>query len=117
VYHNAHLKIGQYVEYDIIVTQEFDDWLESESIITRRRVKARIDNVAIGHFGLHKRFDGLIELKWLNGLRVYMFIWESTVIVALNGGNKNGQSYDIQKTKKIQSEILTGVRTLLKPRT
>jgi len=37
VHYDAHLKIGQYVEYDIIVTEEFDDWLESESITTHRQ--------------------------------------------------------------------------------
>lgn len=112
---SAHLTIGPQVEYDIIVTEEFDDWLESMPIAMRRRVMSRLDHALIGHFGLHNRFDGLIEVKWLNGLRVYTFIWESTVIVVLTGGNKNGQSYDIKKAKKIQTEILEGVRTVLKP--
>jgi putative addiction module killer protein len=92
VHFNAHLKIGQDVEYDLVLTQEFKIWLEAEPIGIRRRIKARLDNVLIGHFGLHKRFDGLFELKWHNGIRVYFFIWKSTVIVVLKGGNKNGQS-------------------------
>ena len=117
MHYNAHLRIGQHVEYDLVLTEEFKNWLETAPIGIRRRIKARLDHVIIGHFGLHKRFDELIELKWLNGIRVYFFIWESTVIIVLNGGNKNGQSYDIQKAKKIQTDILNGVRTIFKPGT
>jgi putative component of toxin-antitoxin plasmid stabilization module len=43
---------------------------------------------------------GLIELKWLNGIRVYTFMWGTAIVVALHGGNKNGQSRDIKKSKK-----------------
>jgi putative addiction module killer protein len=105
------------VKYEIAMTTEFKDWLDSLTIKMRGRVEIRLDFVSTGHLGMHKRFDELIELKWFNGVRVYVFIFESKVIVALNGGNKNGQSYDIKKDKKIQTHILNGVQTLYKPGT
>ena len=56
----------------------------------------------------------MIELRWLNGTRVYSFMWGSAIVVALYGGNKNAQSRDIQKAKKIRDEVLDGTRTLHK---
>lgn len=32
-----------------------------------------MDMLTLGHFGDHKRFEGLIELRWKNGTRVYSF--------------------------------------------
>ncbi len=95
-------------------TDEFEFWLSRLPPKTRTLVKARLDLIAIGHFGNHKRFDGLIELKWLSGMRVYMFMWSNVVIVALYGGNKNGQSKDIKKAKKIREEVFEGTRTIYK---
>jgi putative addiction module killer protein len=99
---------------DVLRTDEFDSWLDEQQPKLRTLVLARLDLVSIGHFGNHKRFEGLIELKWLNGTRVYTFMWGTAVVVALYGGNKNGQSRDIKKAKKIRDEVLEGTRTLHK---
>ncbi|MFH0799697.1 MAG: type II toxin-antitoxin system RelE/ParE family toxin [Pseudomonadota bacterium] len=77
-------------------------------------VLARLDMVSIGHFGDHKRFEGLLELRWLNGTRVYGFFWGASIVIALYGGNKNAQARDIKKAKKIRDEVLDGTRTVLK---
>ena len=82
---------------------------------TRAIVIARLDMISIGHFGDHKRFDGLIELRWFNGTRVYSFMWGDSIVVAVYGGNKNGQSRDIKKAKKIRDEVLEGARAIHKP--
>lgn len=99
---------------EVLKTEEFEDWLESQPPKVRTVIKARLDLISIGHFGNHKRFEGLIELKWLNGIRVYTFMWGAAVVVALYGGNKNGQSRDIKKAKKIRDEVLEGSRTVHK---
>ena len=59
-----------------------------------------------GHFGNHKKFQGLIELRWKNGLRVYLFMWGDAIVVAINGGSKNGQNKDINKAKKSATKSL-----------
>ncbi len=59
-----------------------------------------------------KRFEGLIELRWKNGTRIYSFMWGDAIIVALHGGNKNGQNYDIKKAKKIREKVLEGTYSL-----
>lgn len=102
------------MNYEIVKTAEFDAWLVLQQPKIRTKVEARLDFVSIGHFGDYKRFEGLIELRWKNGIRVYTFIWGSVVVVALNGGSKNGQDRDIKKAKKIKSEILEGVYSIRK---
>lgn len=98
----------------VLKTTEFDAWLDDQTPKTRTIILSRLDLVSLGHFGNHKRFEGLIELKWLNGIRVYTFMWGAALVVALYGGNKNGQNKDIQKAKKIRDEVLEGTRTFHK---
>ncbi len=61
-------------KYSILKTDEFNDWLNTQSPKLRTIILSRIDLISLGHFGNHKRFEGLIELKWLNGTRVYTFM-------------------------------------------
>ena len=60
--------------YDVLKTSEFESWFRSLPPKTRTIITARLDLIAVGHFGNHKRFEGLIELRWLNGTRVYSFL-------------------------------------------
>jgi putative addiction module killer protein len=98
--------------FRVLTTVEFDNWLEDQTPKTRTIIKARLDLISVGHFGDHKRFEGLIELRWVNGNRLYAFNWENSVIVALYGGTKHAQVRDIKKAKKIRDEIIKGIRTL-----
>ncbi len=98
----------------VLKTSEFEKWLSKLQRKHRAIILARLDLLSTGHFGDHKRFEGLIELRWKNGTRVYSFMWGEAIVVALNGGNKNGQDRDIKKAKKIRNEILEGARTVQK---
>jgi putative addiction module killer protein len=82
-------------------TPEFQAWLSEQDGLTVKRVRARLERVENeGHFGDHKHFADLTELRWKVGLRVYIAVIHPNVIVIL-GGNKNGQDKDIKKAKKI----------------
>ncbi len=50
-------------------------------------------------------FDGIIELKWKSGLRIYTARIGKVVIIVLAGGTKNGQSKDIKKAKKLLEKV------------
>jgi len=100
---------------EVLRTDEFDSWLSKQPPKTRAIILARLDMLTLGHFSDHKRFEGLIELRWKNGIRVYSFMWGDAVVIALNGGNKNGQDRDIKRAKKIRDEILEGTRPIQKP--
>lgn len=96
----------------VLKTVEFDRWMDCLPIKTRLIVTARLDLLALGHLGDHRRFDGLLELRWKNGHRVYGFFWGERFVVALVGGNKNGQQRDIKKAKRIRDEIIKGSRSV-----
>jgi putative addiction module killer protein len=102
------------IKLRVLRTSEFDKWLAKQQPKLRAIVTARLDLLSMGHFGDHKRFEGLIELRWKNGTRVYTFMWGEAIVVALNGGNKNAQKRDINKAKKIRNEILEGARSVQK---
>ena len=76
---HTQLKAG----YKILKTAEFQGWLNRLPAKSKSIVLARLDMLAIGHFGDHKRFDGLFELRWMNGTRLYGFFWQSNVVLVL----------------------------------
>ncbi len=92
--------------FTILKTNHFTDWFEEQDKETQARVQIRLDRIAIdGHFGVTNFFDGITELKWKSGLRVYTARLGGVVIVILAGGTKHGQSRDIKKAKKLLEEV------------
>ncbi len=100
------------VKFAILITDEFYEWKESLPLKIRSRIEIRLLYLAHGHFGDAKFFDGLIELRWRNGTRVYAFRQGQAIVVVLFGGSKHGQENDIQKSKSIRDEIVEGLRSL-----
>lgn len=97
---------GQEIVFDLLKTAEFKRWYEKQTIKVQVVIDARLQRIVFdGHFGTINKFDGLIELKWKSGLRVYTHRQDRKVLIILLGGNKNAQSYDIRKAKKILREI------------
>jgi putative addiction module killer protein len=91
------------VIYKIETTSEFNAWFMDQDDKIKGAIRARFSRIQeAGHFGIVKSVgDGVFEFKWKNGLRVYFGYLEKTRILVLLGGNKNGQSKDIKKAKKI----------------
>lgn len=88
------------MNYSIAQTQEFNDWLSSLPAKQQALVHARLARLEEGHLGLYRVLgDGLVELKWKNGLRVYFIRTSKSSIKCLLGGSKNGQKKDIQKAR------------------
>lgn len=97
------------VKYRLIKSSEYIIWYEMQSRKTQAIIDARFDRIQLdAHFGFINQFEGLIELKWTSGMRIYTFIHDRTLVVALSGGNKNGQDKDIKKAKKIREAFLRG---------
>ena len=89
--------------YKFYRSREYLDWLKREPHKVQVQIAERLSKVSLhGHFGDHKFLsDHIWELKWLNGRRLYYAYLAELDIVILLGGNKNGQSKDITKAKKI----------------
>jgi putative addiction module killer protein len=89
--------------YDIKKTSDFDEWYLEQDDKIRGLVTARFSRIEqAGHFG-HVRSvgDGVYELKWKIGLRVYFAYTGKTAIIVLLGGTKHGQKKDIKKAKSL----------------
>ena len=59
--------------YTIYNASEYDEWLDEQSVKSQVQVLSRISNIQDeGYFGDHKDVgDGICELRWKNGRRVY----------------------------------------------
>jgi putative addiction module killer protein len=71
-------------------TKEFQAWLSSLTIKEQFMVDARLDRIHnLEYFGDAKSLgNGLAELRWKNGWRVYFVKEKASIILLLNGGNK-----------------------------
>lgn len=94
------------MHYRFIKTPEYEKWLEEQTKKSQVQIAGRLSKIETdGHFGDHRDVgDDVSELKWRNGRRVYYAHIPEKNILLLLGGNKNGQSKDIHKAKKILKE-------------
>ncbi|MBA3954427.1 type II toxin-antitoxin system RelE/ParE family toxin [Candidatus Dependentiae bacterium] len=81
-------------------TEDFEDWFFNLTKKERLQITARLERItAYGHFGDSKFLgDGLYELRWKNGWRLYFVMIKDTLIL-LVGGHKNDQEKDIKKAR------------------
>ncbi len=92
----------------VIESSTFKRWIRRLRDRTAvARINARLRNITNGHFGdVRAVGDGISEMRIQSGpgYRVY-FIREGTeVVVLLCGGDKNSQSRDIKRAKRIARE-------------
>ena len=80
-------------------TPEFNDWFEGLNLKDQLQIDSRIQRIRDhAHFGDAKVLsEGLAELRWKNGRRVYFSKTGTVIILLLIGGLKNAQKKDIQK--------------------
>ena len=83
---------------------EFLEWLSGLSARSRAQVEARLLRIQESeHFGDARYLgDGLAELRWKSGIRVYFAKIEDRegkAVLLILGGTKNGQKKDISKTR------------------
>lgn len=87
------------------MTPEFSRWRDSLPLDLKRRVDARFDEFRFGHFGVSRALgDGLFELKWGNGMRVYFSRRRIGLVdsLVLWGGFKGTQDGDILKARRLK---------------
>lgn len=92
-----------YKPYTIYNTPEYGECLEEQTAKCQVQIRSRIAHIQDnGYFGDYKQLgDGVSELRWKNGRRVYFAQIPERTILLLLGGNKNGQNKDIHQAKKI----------------
>jgi putative addiction module killer protein len=91
-------------------TEEFIDWLkELRDVSARARIAKRIDRITHNNFGDTKSVgDNVSELRFPfgPGYRVYYTMKGEVVVILLCGGDKDSQSRDIERAKKLAREIM-----------
>ncbi len=89
--------------YRIVFDEFFLGWLVKQSGKSQSQVGKRLAIIKEhAHFGDHKCVDsvnGIYELRWKNGRRIYFVHRANNMILLLLGGKKNGQNRDIKKAK------------------
>src|ERR1700730_17796217 len=92
----------------------FEEWLSELADIRRQaKIAARINRLAAGNFGDCKSLgQGLYELRidWGPGYRVYYAMMGSASALLLCGGDKRGQSSDIEKAHAYLDDYETRTR-------
>ncbi|MDE0151792.1 MAG: type II toxin-antitoxin system RelE/ParE family toxin [Bdellovibrionales bacterium] len=88
---------------NILSTKEFSDWYKKITFREKVQVDARIARIEeYKHLGDWKYIsNGLAELRWKNGRRIYFVKLQSDTILLLTGGLKNEQKKDIKKAYKL----------------
>jgi putative addiction module killer protein len=80
-------------------TAQFDTWLRSlKDNIGKRRIQARLDMLALGHWGNCKPVgEGVTELRLHTGPGYRVYCWQdgAVVVVILCAGDKATQTRDI----------------------
>lgn len=90
-------------------SNEYLTWLHNLTNKEQAKAKARISRIENNeHFGIVKNLsEGLAELKWTNGWRIYFISIGHKKILLINGGHKNEQEKNIKKARIYIRRITT----------
>lgn len=84
----------------------FFDWLDSlkdKKII--KKIFNRLTSISAGNFGDHKSVgNGVKELRFKNGTRIYYGEEDNIIVILLIGGNKDSQEKDIKIAREYWQE-------------
>jgi len=88
---------------EVLTTEDFDQWYQNQMNKDRVQIDARIARIEeFNHLGDWKYLDdGIAELRWKGGRRVYFSKVGNRILLLLNGGLKNAQKKDIKKARGI----------------
>ena len=80
--------------------EPFVEWLYSlRDKLSQKRILVRLRRAEQGNYGDHKRFSGILELRFDfgKGYRVYCGEDGHSLVILLIGGDKSSQEKDIKK--------------------
>lgn len=82
--------------------KNFTKWYLKQAPSTKKRIDERLKKIAQeGHLGDFRYLgDGLSELKFNIGIRIYFFKTSITGLLLVGGSKKNDQNKTIQRIKK-----------------
>lgn len=88
------------------------DWYSSLDNSQKIMISKRLQRIKIDNYGDYKELgDGLKELRFKNGIRIYFIETENIIVLLFNGGDKKRQSKDIKKAKEYLAEYKERIKS------
>jgi putative addiction module killer protein len=83
----------------------FLEWFRSlKDNAIKTKIRMRLDRVELGNLGDYKSLgDGVYELRFKMGIRIYFGQVGNIVVLLLHGGNKRTQVKDIKRAREYWS--------------
>lgn len=91
------------MSWEVRLTAEFEQWLKSLQPKHEAQIRKRLTMLKLfGNLGDFKSLgEGLFELRWRNGTRVYFARTGARKVLILLGGMKNVQENQIKKARRL----------------
>lgn len=87
--------------------EPFREWFLKLDNSQRITVSVRLKRFEFGNYGVYKKLpNGINELKFDNGIRIYFSELDQTIVLLLLGGGKKRQSNDIQKAQEYFNDYI-----------
>jgi putative addiction module killer protein len=88
--------------------EPFLTWFNTLEEAGKNIVEKRLRRIADGNYGDYKSVgNGILELRFHQGYRIYFTEKGNTIVILLCGGDKSSQEKDIEKAKEYK-KILDG---------
>ncbi len=82
----------------------FKKWLNKQEKDIRLLIRKRINRLSEGNYGDYKSIsNGILELRFKQGFRIYFTEVNNTIILLFCGGNKSSQKKDIERAKEYKA--------------
>ena len=89
----------------LLGSEPYLDWYLPLDNSQKIMISKRLQRIKIDNYGDYKDLgNGLKELRFKNGVRIYFTEFENVIVILLNGGDKKRQSKDIKKAKEYLTE-------------
>jgi putative component of toxin-antitoxin plasmid stabilization module len=80
------------MKYQIHPTDAFENWLAKQNPKTKNKILMGLSALQVGHFGARKKVAQSIELSFLGGTCIYLYVWENSIIVESKPSEKRKRS-------------------------
>ncbi len=82
----------------------FIEWFYRQEKFTRDIINKRLIRVKNGNYGDYKSIsNGILELRFKQGFRIYFTEVNNTIVLLFCGGNKSSQKKDIERAKEYKA--------------
>ncbi len=79
----------------------YKEWYSGLNKFLGTKADVRLKRAEAGNYGYHRNLSGgITELKFVEGIRIYLAEVDNTIILLLSGGNKIRQNNDIAKARE-----------------